>query len=149
MGKIDIYIGLGLMGLAAIFYALTFQFPKQTLAMSPTLFPRIISAGLFVLALLLVLQGGQRKANTSERPEKISIPWARFLLMVLIAFLYTRFLEIASYVVATPFLIAGLMIIFYEKRWSLITVVSLSVTFILYILFRIVFKVPLPRFEFF
>lgn len=149
MGKIDFYIGVGLMSLAALFFALTYQFPKQTLAMSPTLFPRIISVGLFALATLLVLQSRQKKENSSEKQEKVSFPWVRFVLMILIAFLYTHLLEVASYVLATPFLMAGLMIIFYEKKWWLITVVSLVVTFILYVLFRIIFKVPLPRFEFF
>lgn len=149
MGKIDIYIGMGLMALAATFFALTFQFPKQTLAMPPTLFPRVISAGLFILAGLLVFQGWKKKENMSEMQKKVRFPWVRFILMILIAFFYTRLLEVASYILATPFLIAGLMIIFYEKRWSWIISVSVTVTFILYILFRIIFKVPLPRFEFF
>lgn len=149
MGRIDLYIGLGLMAVAATFFALTFQFPKQTLAMPPTLFPRIISTGLFILAGLLVFQSWKKKGITAKTQEKVSLPWARFIFMILLAFLYTRLLEAASYILATPFLIAGLMIIFYEKRWSWIISVSMAVTFILYILFRIIFKVPLPRFEFF
>lgn len=137
------------MALATIFFALTFQFPKQTLAMSPTLFPRIISSGLFILSALLVFQSRKRKGKEREMEEKVSFPWKRFILMILIGFLYTRLLEVASYILATPFLIAGLMIIFYEKRWFWIIVVSLSITFLLYFLFRIIFKVPLPRFDFF
>jgi|YelNatPaOPRAMG01_1025707.scaffolds.fasta_scaffold35901_4 hypothetical protein len=149
MGKMDIYIGLALMILSAVFFGLTFQFPKQTLAMPPTLFPRIICLGLFIMATILFWQGWKKRAWRTEIVKESAIPWGRFLAMIILAFVYTRVLEPASYILATPFLIAGLMIIFYEKSWLRITTVSLAATFFIYIVFRIFFKVPLPRFELF
>lgn len=149
MGKMDIYIALGLMIFSAIFFALTFQFPKQTLAMPPALFPRMICLGLFITATILLLQSWKKRPLGVEVVKGALFPWGRFLAMVILAFVYTRVLELASYILATPILIAGLMIIFYEKRWLRITMVSLTATFAIYIIFRIFFKVPLPRFEFF
>ncbi|MGB9701002.1 MAG: tripartite tricarboxylate transporter TctB family protein [Thermodesulfobacteriota bacterium] len=145
----DIYIGLALMTLSAVFFGLTFQFPKQTLAMPPTLFPRIICLGLFIMATILFWQGWKKRTLRSEIVKESAFPWGRFLAMIILAFVYTRVLELVSYILATPFLIAGLMIIFYEKRWLRITTVSLTATFVIYIIFRIFFKVPLPRFELF
>lgn len=149
MGKMDTYIALALMTLGAVFFGLTFQFPKQTLAMPPALFPRIISLCLFIMATILLFQGWKKRALRPEIVKKSSFPWARFLAMIILAFTYTRVLEVASYIVSTPFLIAGLMIIFYEKSWLRITTVSLTATFVIYFIFRIFFKVPLPRFELF
>ncbi len=149
MGKMDIYIAWALMGLSALFFALTFQFPKQTLAMPPALFPRIISLSLFIMAMILFLQVWKKRSSLSETAKISSFPWARFLAMTLLAFVYTRILEVLSYIIATPFLLAGLMIVFYEKNWLKITMFTVSATFIIYIIFRIFFKVPLPRFAFF
>ena len=50
-----------------------------------------------------------------------------------------------GYLIATPVLIAGAMLIFNEKRWYRVLLVSVLTTLVLYILFRMVFRVPLPR----
>ncbi|MFH1758932.1 MAG: tripartite tricarboxylate transporter TctB family protein [Pseudomonadota bacterium] len=150
MGKREIYFGVVLLSLSALFFGLTFQFPRQTLAMSPRLFPRAISIGLFFLAAVLVFQGCRGRAKgQEERRDQTAFPWIRFVVLTLMAFLYTQVLAVASYVLTTPFLIAGLMIAFNEKRWTRIVTVSLLTTVVLYILFRMVFRVPLPRFELF
>jgi putative tricarboxylic transport membrane protein len=150
MGKTEIYFGVALMALSILFFGLTFEFPRQTLAMSPRLFPRAISAGLFVLSAVLVFQGWRGRARGEGRTGgKVDVPWIRLGLTILIAFLYTRLLEMVGYVLTTPLLIAGLMVLFNERRWSWILPVSILTTIVLYVLFRMVFKVPLPRFELF
>jgi putative tricarboxylic transport membrane protein len=150
MEKTEIYFGVALMALSTLFFGLTFEFPRQTLAMSPRLFPRAISAGLFVLSAVLVLQGWRGRAKgEAGAGGKADVPWVRFGLMILVAFLYTRLLERAGYVLTTPLLIAGLMVLFDERRWRWILPVSILTTVVLYVLFRMVFKVPLPRFELF
>jgi putative tricarboxylic transport membrane protein len=150
MARRDIYFAVILMSLAALFFGLTFYFPRQTLAMSPRLFPRVICGGLFFLSGVLLFQAlRQRKIATPGQEEKWGIPWQRFGILILIAFAYTRILEEAGYILATPPLIAGVMILFNEKRWVRIAAVSIATTALLYILFRMVFRVPLPRFPFF
>ncbi len=150
MAKRDIYFAVILMSLAALFFGLTFYFPRQTLAMSPRLFPRVICGGLFFLSAVLLFQAlRQRKITVQDREEKWGIPWPRFGILILIAFAYTRILEEAGYVLATPPLIVGVMLLFNEKRWMRIAAVSVATTVLLYVLFRMVFRVPLPRFPFF
>ena len=152
MGKREIYFGIALMLLSGLFFGLTFRFPKQTLAIAPSLFPRVISAGLFIVAALLTLQGvraiskGHREKSAKIRSD---IPLARLLPLIGISFIYTRILEPVGYVVSTPFFIAGAMVLFNEKRWKRIVLVSVVTTVILYFLFRTIFRVPLPRFSLF
>jgi len=45
--------------------------------------------------------------------------------------------------------VAGTMLLFNEKKWFWIVTVSIVATALLYIFFRIVFKIPLPRFNLF
>lgn len=153
MGKTEIIIGVCLMILSVLFYALTYQFPAQTLAFSPKIFPRFVSICLFIISAVLVIQGATavRKSSREKKPE-LTIPKAfllRLFLGILIGYGYTRLLPITGYVVATPPFIAGIMLVFEEKRWFKIVATSIITTSMLYILFRIVFRVPLPRFSLF
>ncbi len=153
MGKREIILGAFLMILSAVLYALTYQFPHQTLAFSPKIFPRFVSACLFVISAVLVLQGitSVRKGSWEGKPElKTSKAFmARLLVGIVIGYAYTRLLPVTGYIVATPPFIAGIMLVFNEKRWTKIVATSIITTSILYILFRIVFRVPLPRFSLF
>jgi len=153
MGIIEIIIGAFLMTLSVVFYGITFQFPEQTLAFSPKIFPRFVSTCLFIISAILVIQGimAFRKRSPDEQ-AKLTIDKAfltRLLFGILIGYSYTQLLPITGYIVATPPFIAGIMIIFNEKRWIRIGLCALITTSVLYILFRIIFKVPLPRFSLF
>ena len=153
MGKTEIIIGIFLMILSFAFYTLTYQFPEQTLAFSPKIFPRFVGVCLFIISSVLVIQGitAVRRGSQEEKP-KPTIDKAfliRLFLAILIGYAYTRLLPITGYVVATPPFIAGIMLVFNEKRWLTIVVTSIITTSLLYILFRIIFRVPLPRFSLF
>jgi len=156
MGKREIIIGVCLMILSVVFYALTYQFPEQTLAFSPKIFPRFVSICLFIISAILVVQGIQtvRKSSREGKPGLTGLTMSkaffiRLCLGILIGYAYTRLLPVTGYLVATPPFIAGIMLIFLEKRWLKIVATSIITTGMLYILFRIIFRVPLPRFSLF
>ena len=153
MGKTEIIIGVFLMILSFAFYALTYQFPEQTLAFSPKIFPRFVGVCLFIISSVLVIQGitAVRRGSQEEKPKPTIYKafLIRLFLAILIGYAYTRLLPITGYVVATPPFIAGIMLVFNEKRWYKIAATSIITTSLLYILFRIIFRVPLPRFSLF
>ncbi|MGD9124369.1 MAG: tripartite tricarboxylate transporter TctB family protein, partial [Desulfarculaceae bacterium] len=72
MGKREIIIGAFLMALSAVFFVLTFDFPEQTLAFSPKIFPRFVSACLFLMSLLLVIQAVNTLRKTRQESEPTS-----------------------------------------------------------------------------
>jgi len=126
MGKTEIIIGVFLMILSFAFYTLTYQFPEQTLAFSPKIFPRFVGVCLFIISSVLVIQGitAVRRGSREERP-KLTIDKAFFIrlfLAILIGYAYTRLLPLTGYVVATPPFIAGIMLVFNEKRHPLLPV---------------------------
>ncbi|OGD16607.1 hypothetical protein A2V47_08130 [Candidatus Atribacteria bacterium RBG_19FT_COMBO_35_14] len=153
MGKKEILLSIFFIIISMTIYVLTYQFPKQTVALSPKVFPQFVSACLFILSLVLLIQGitGVKKESEQKKVKLAlnNIFLLKMLTMIILAFFYTRILMIVGFVVATPPFIAGSMLLFNEKKWFLIVTVSIVATAVLYILFRIVFKIPLPRFNLF
>lgn len=153
MGKKDILLSIIFMMISMTIYILTYQFPQQTVAPSPKVFPQFVSICLFILSVALLIQGiAGVKKNPEQRKVKLTLNKIfiiRLLLMIILSFFYTRILPLAGYIVTTPLFLAGAMLLFNEKRWFRVMAVSIVTTALLYILFRIVFRVPLPRFSLF
>lgn len=153
MGKKEIFLSIIFIVISITIYILTYQFPQQTVALSPTVFPRFVSACLFIISLTLLIQGiAGIKRDPEQNKVKLTLNKAfiiRLLLMIFLAFFYTQILPLIGYVLATPPFVAGAMLLFNEKRGIWIIAVSIITTALLYILFRIVFKIPLPRFSLF
>jgi len=153
MGKKEIILSIFFMVISMTVYVLTYQFPKQTVALSPKVFPQFVSVCLFILSLVLLIQGvtGVKKESEQKKVKLAlnNIFLLKMLTMIILAFFYVQILPLTGYIVATPFFLAGSMLLFNEKRWFMIVIVSIVATALLYILFRIVFKIPLPRFNLF
>jgi len=153
MGASDIVFSAILLLLSVLFFALTFSFPKLTIALSPVVFPRFVTACLFIFSSILMVQGIRKRMadRTKEEPEKrvrgrLDRPFTvRFLLLAADVLLYVWLLEPIGYVIATPLCIAGVMLIFGDRRWYRIAPVAVLSTVVLYAFFRGVFRVPLPR----
>ncbi|UCF96672.1 MAG: tripartite tricarboxylate transporter TctB family protein [Spirochaetaceae bacterium] len=146
----EIVFGAIFMLLSIFFFAMTFRFPELTIALSPTVFPRFVTICLFVLSLLLLIQGLRKQMTGREEKSKMKLDRAylfRFILIAVIGFLYTRIIRYTGYLVATPLFIAANMFTFEEKKWYRIVLVSIITTAILYGVFRMIFRVPLPRFN--
>lgn len=153
MGKKEILLSIFFMIISMTVYVLTYQFPKQTVALSPKVFPQFVSACLFILSLVLLIQGitGVKKESEQKKVKLAlnNIFLLKMLTMIILAFFYIRALPLTGYKIATPLFLASSMLLFNEKRWFMIVIVSIVATALLYILFRIVFKIPLPRFNLF
>ena len=145
----EIVFGALFMLLSIFFFATTFTFPEITIALSPTVFPRFVTVCLFLLSSLLLIQGIRKQGKRQPAKPRAAIDRAyllRFILLAAAGFLYTRIIRYTGYLVATPVFIAAAMLIFAEKKWYRIVLISVCTTAVLYLVFRMVFRVPLPRF---
>jgi hypothetical protein len=136
--------------LSAFFFAMTFGFPEITIALSPTVFPRFVTICLFFLSLILLIQGLRKQLTGREKKTKGKLDrsyFLRFILTGAVGLLYTRIIRYTGYIIATPLFISGTMLIFAEKKWYRIVLVSIITTATLYGVFRMIFRVPLPRFS--
>ncbi len=151
MGASDIYLGLFFGALSIGLYALTLGFPHLTVALSPAVFPRFVSVCLFILSAILTVSGFRKRgAVTREGKDKrkvcLDLPFVRrFVMLAVVSFVYLLLLEPIGYVLATPLCVAAAMLIFGEQRWPRVLIVSIAGTVVLYTVFRILFRVPLPR----
>ncbi|MDD3656765.1 MAG: tripartite tricarboxylate transporter TctB family protein [Atribacterota bacterium] len=157
MGKKEIILSMIFIIVSIIVFALTFQFPHQTVALAPTAFPRFISASLILLSIILLIQGikgitkgaSGQSGQKEEKLKKYKGFIFKLILMMFLAFLYTRIIGKIGYLASTPPFIAGNMLLFKERRVTWIIALSLTITFLLYFIFRMVFKIPIPRFTLF
>ena len=146
----EIIFGAVFMIVSVFCFCMTFRFPDLRIALSPTVFPRFVTVSLFILSSLLLAQGIRKQVKSRGERQKIQIDRAyliRFVLLGATGLLYTRIIRITGYIVATPLFIAGSMLIFNERKWHRIVLISVVTTAILYSVFRMIFRVPLPRFS--
>lgn len=157
----DVVIGVGLMSISAAFFIATWSFPIEGQYVSPRVFPRFVSACMIILTAILV----GRNVRTLRRPAKTGdqagdtdlAARARAFLarngliiaFAVIAFVYTQAISYVGFVVSTLLLLAVTVFLFNERRWFVIALVSVLGTSVFYYVFRIIFKVPLPRFDLF
>jgi putative tricarboxylic transport membrane protein len=143
----EIVFGAVFMLLSIFIFSMTFAFPEITIALSPKVFPRFVSVCLFLLSSLLLGQGIRKQLAGQKRQAKVEIAYVvRFILLAAAGFLYTRIVRHTGYLVATPLFIAAAMVVFAEKKWYRIVFIPVATTVVLYAVFRMVFRVPLPRF---
>lgn len=151
------FIGIFLMLLSALFFAGTWSFFDDGGYVSPRVFPRIISGCMFMLALIMTGQAllEQRSPDKREVHEEsisdgnMSPSWRRIAGAVTAAFAYTQVIEPLGYLVSTALFLAVMVMLFQEKRWYVVAAVSILGSIVFYTVFRLIFKVPLPRFDLF
>lgn len=153
--KSDVVIGTLLFVLSAVMFALTFQFPEQTVALSPTFFPRLVTAGMAALSCLLVFKALQQPRPANAAATISAAAWVRqghiqrIAAMVALGFVYTLVLDSLGFLIATGLFLAATVLLFMERRWTVVLAVAVLGSAALYGTFRLVFKVPLPRFDLF
>lgn len=148
MGRIDIICGLVTGAISMLFFAGTLSFPKSSIGIDPRAYPLFVIFATFALSIALIVQGVMKTIRSKE-PSGKTLPRGKTALRLLgLAagmLVYVFILEPAGFVIATPFLVALTMVLFEEKKPVKIALVSILTTVILYLVFRTVFRVPLPR----
>ena len=151
-------IGIFLMFLSALFFAGTWSFFDDGGYVSPRVFPRIISGCMFILATIMVGQSVLEYRNpasmettpdTRIQTKESRQTWWRIAAAVLVAFAYTQVIEQLGYLISTALFLAVMIVLFKERRWYIVAAVSILGTTVFFTVFRIIFKVPLPRFDLF
>jgi hypothetical protein len=154
--RADVAIGVILLVLSSAMFTLTFTFPEQTVALSPTFFPRLVTLCMAALACLLVVKALRQPPRPMKpAPTFSAATWMRqghvrrIALMVAIGFIYTQVLDSLGFLIATGLFLAATVLLFMERRWTVVLAVAVLGSSVLYGVFRMIFKVPLPRFDLF
>ncbi len=146
----DAIAGLVLIVLSAVMIALTASFPEfPGQKYGPSLFPRILGAGLIVCGAVLMWNGlASRRAGA---PWVDIAPWARqprrlasFLLVIALLLLYIFAAETVGFIPLALLFLGALFLWFGVRPW-IAAVTALTGTLIIYWFFASLLRVPLPR----
>ena len=156
----DTVIGLALMTFSAVLFAGTWSFADVGGYVSPRMFPRFVSvcmfgfsAILFVRSAVAILRGRVAASDLPRFDAAATADFARRYrrigLAALVALGYVLFVADLGYIPATMLLLVAMTAIFGARKWFTLAAVSVVGTGVLYATFRILFKVPLPRSDWF
>lgn len=146
----DAIAGLVLIVLSAVMIALTASFPEfPGQKYGPSLFPRILGAGLIVCGAVLMWNGlASRRAGA---PWVEIAPWARqprslasFLLVIALLLLYIFIAETVGFI-PMALLFLGTLFLWLGVRPWIAAVTAFAGTLLIYWFFASLLRVPLPR----
>lgn len=146
MRKNNIAAGLFLTGLGLAYGYLTTGLPERSLPNTPgpSFFPGIITVCLLTLSVSLLVKG-IRMAGDDPAPEKPAGAGLPAFLFLGAFAVYLVLLPLLGFLPASIPFFAVLMLLFGETRKLWIAAFSLGVSVFLFLLFRDVFSIPLPR----
>lgn len=119
----------------------------------PAAFPLVVSVLLVVLGAVtlgkeLIVLVRDQSARAQIRDGFSGIEWqrqVRIIVPLVAAIVYTRFFKVVGFVALTPFLLIGMATYLgYKKIW-ITTVVGIGATALIYVVFRLLLGIPLPR----
>lgn len=144
----DAVIGTAFLLLAGIMIAVTFTFPPfPGQNYGPSLFPRIIGAGIIGCSLLLLLRewaGGRRRWLVLESWTRQPARLASFALMLAAMLFYLLASEPLGFI-PTAFLIQLVLFLWFGVRPLTAVIVAVVMTIAVQYFFGSLMRVPLPR----
>jgi hypothetical protein len=146
MATRNLIAAIGLIALALWYGVLASGLPERGIPNTPgpSFFPWIITASLAILATALLVQG----LRAARRSDALIAPGRPVVLgaVALTAFvIYLALLSVLGFLIASVPFFAGLMALYGERRPVWLVVGSVACPAALFVLFRHLFQIPLPR----
>lgn len=150
MGRhLDTVTGLVLVGFSGVVYFIVKDFPTGTAkeGMGARLLPLLLTILLALLSISLLIQGLIRRRKGSGEAEvsppllgaHLKIP----AVLVVLLILYLLALDLLGFLIATPvFLIVVMRVL--GSAWRSSALLGVSFTAFIYLIFSLLFQVPLP-----
>lgn len=150
----EVVLGLIFLTLSGATFLLMADFPSgnRFQGMGPAFYPGLLAALLGVLSLFLVLKGvftsGGEELIEEERNKEPSILFGMHLkvpgTLVVIVCLYLVLTDMIGFLWITPiFLVATMKTL--RAGWALAFITAISLTVLIYIIFGVALRVPLPE----
>ncbi|MBR6114334.1 MAG: tripartite tricarboxylate transporter TctB family protein [Oscillospiraceae bacterium] len=109
----------------------------------PAAIPRLLCAGIILLGLILTV-GGFMKKEKAEKPLITGVELRVLAGLTAVCIIYILLLKPIGYLLATPLLIASILLICGDRSIKRILLLSLIGTLVLFLLFYSLLRVNLP-----
>ena len=150
MGKTDIFVGIVMLVFSTIAYLLTLHFPGgESVAdgLGPAFFPRLVIICMLLIGGFVFLKGLLTLRDGIPLDLKISDLKSPILLLIM-TFGFAICMYFFGFFVATPIFMIGAMII-WRVPWQRSFLIGVCLTGVLYVFFKMILRIPLPRGSFF
>lgn len=135
--------GIFLIIFAALIINESLKYTKfSSWALSPALFPIMISCFIIVLATSLIING--IKEEDSKPKGTLIDKWKNPILVLALTIIYLILLPIFHFVTSTIIYLISLLLVLGEKKWYTIALISITTTMIIYVMFDLLLSVRLP-----
>ncbi|MBQ9563397.1 MAG: tripartite tricarboxylate transporter TctB family protein [Lachnospiraceae bacterium] len=143
--RTDRYLGLGfvLLGGICFYSATTWPMYFASDPAGPGAIPKILSVGIILLGLILSV-GGFFQKKKAEKPLVTVVELRVIGLLSAACIVYILILPLIGYLLATPLLIAAILLICGSRNVKQIVLISLIGTLVLFLLFYSLLRVNLP-----
>ncbi len=145
--KADLISGLIFFVVGLIFFLSTLGMKRPRLGLGSAGFPRLVTLCLILCAAILIVRAliAREKVEQTVRMKRSFV--LGFLGCVVLFILYVYLLRKFGFLILTPFFLFFAMYFFGSRRYVMNAAVSVVISLVLYYVFTLVFKVPLPRFS--
>lgn len=144
----DLIMGILLMVLAAFWFFKATKMVKLEYGIGPGGYPKFISIGLFILALILTVQslkkGLPKWQGNINRREVL-----RQIIFLVVTFVYIRLMSILGFLILTPVYLFFQCWLFGYRKYIVAGIMSVGLTAGIYYMFRVIFLIMLPEFRLF
>ena len=137
----------GLMFLAVSIVIMVMSLQMNTYgswALAPGLFPLIASVFLAVLSSALIYEGIRKRNVEKTKSSDDKINWFKITVVFLLTLVFTWVLPLIHFVAATIIYMLLMLLFLGERRWWVVTLISLGTTGFLYYVFGVLLGVMLP-----
>lgn len=144
--KVDFFTGIAVLILSALVFISASQMVTADQGLGAGGFPKFVSVCLGALGAALSIRAmlrikrGQKDTPKLKKEELISAG-----LLVVAFFLYTLLVRPLGYLIATPLFFFIFMLIYGERKWIRMTIVSVVFSVAVFFLFEKVFYILLPH----
>lgn len=138
MRKLNFILDFVLLGVCGMFYYMTSQLTEKA-----SVYPTFVISLLLILTVIHLISTLINKEDNEESAFK-GIELKQLLTVIVVSGVYVFLINILGYVTSTFAYIATLLILLKLKKPNSI-LISLGFSIVIYVLFKIILKVPLPR----
>ena len=144
--KADFSIGVGTTLLAICIYLSANQLPVVEIGLGAGGFPKFIAIALGVMGIILAIKSFYRMRQGDQDVKKLELKELINVAILAASFaLYVFVVRYLGYLITTPLFFFLFMLIYGERKWIKMGIISVSFTLVVYFLFEKIFYIILPH----
>lgn len=144
--KVDFFTGLGIEALSALVYYSASQMPSVELGLGAGGFPKFIAVCLMIFAALLSIKAFINIRKGKKDAKRLDAKELAYAGLLAAAFaLYIVVIRYLGYIISTSVFFFIFMLIYGQRKWLRMCIISVSFSVAVFFLFEKVFYIMLPR----